>query len=122
MNLSPINNNVAFGKVYAVSGPKGRMNKLEAVLSSDDAHNNKLGYIDATDIYSNSIYPLRNRVDIHLRHQVHDGNKVGFILTDDDSHIASDIDGSINEDTISDLSFNTDSFVNLNKEHIPNFF
>ena len=120
MNLSPVNNNVAFGKVYAVFGPKEKVSRLESVLTSDNAYRNNLVCVDATNTYRN-IRCMRSMNDVFLRNQAREGNKVGFVLTDEDSNIAYRINNK-DEEQITSLNQKSDMLIDLDDKNIPNFF
>ena len=110
--------NLGFRGIYTVYGSRGKMLRLQNILSSNEARDMNVGYINATDTFEH-IDTIRHLDQIKYRNTAQDGGMVGFIFTDDDIEEFDLID-KMSEDTAHDLTFKTDKAIDLDKENIPN--
>jgi len=120
MNISPIRGNVNFGKIYAVHGPKEKAEKLEAVLSTKNAQQSSLAYMDITHIYSN-LYAMRSLRDVALKNAAEAGESIGLLFTEKDARDVNEV-STLNEEEVSVLCNKDSEMINLNDDMIFNFF
>ncbi|MBQ8475747.1 hypothetical protein IJ531_01650 [bacterium] len=120
MRVNSIGANMAFGKIYTAYGSKGRMTRLENVLSSKEANYVRMGYVDATDVFKN-INVIRSMDEVKLRNTAQQGGMAGFILTDEDADELEFID-KFDEDMAHALSRKSGETICIDNDNIKNIF
>ena len=118
MNINSISNSLGFKGIYTIYGPTEKMGKVSRILSSQDAKEINMRYMDATDTFEH-MDTFRSLDEVTLHKEAKTGNNVGFIFTDEDAQELEFAD-TLDEDTAHIITNISDDIIDLNDNHIKN--